>query len=227
MAGKRRFIRRLHRLSLRRVLILAGALSLTGCGAAAQTIIDQWNQVQTPAAPLLQPVTIDPAHTALLVLDMAGAQNPARGPCNEDRPRCIATIPALAQLIASARADGVLVIYSVSDAGTRDDIALPLQPRGSEAVVKSGPDKFVGTRLAALLAQGGIRTLIITGTGSEGAVLDTATDAILQKHMSVIVPVDGMSSATLYAEQYVAWHLTHAPGIAQHVTLTRSGLIGF
>jgi hypothetical protein len=29
-----------------------------------------------------------------------------------------------------------------------------------------------------------------------------------------------MSSTELYAEQYVAWHMTHAPGVAQKSTLT-------
>jgi hypothetical protein len=36
-----------------------------------------------------------------------------------------------------------------------------------------------------------------------------------------------MSSTELYAEQYVAWHLTHAPGVSQKTTLTRTDLIGF
>jgi hypothetical protein len=36
-----------------------------------------------------------------------------------------------------------------------------------------------------------------------------------------------MSSTEPYAEQYVAWHLTHAPGVAAKTTLTRIDMIGF
>ena len=45
-------------------------------------------------------------------------------------------------------------------------------------------------------------------------MLNTAADAAFHG-MSLVIPVDGMSSAELYAEQYVAWHMTHAPGVAQ------------
>ncbi|MGO4567184.1 hypothetical protein AB4Z52_19405 [Rhizobium sp. 2YAF20] len=45
--------------------------------------------------------------------------------------------------------------------------------------------------------------------------------------MNVIVPVDGMSSTDLYAEQYVAWHLTQAPGVSSKVTLTKIDMIEF
>jgi hypothetical protein len=43
----------------------------------------------------------------------------------------------------------------------------------------------------------------------------------------VIVPVDGVSSSTAYAEQYTAWHLANAPRIGPQVTLTRSDLVSF
>ncbi len=45
--------------------------------------------------------------------------------------------------------------------------------------------------------------------------------------MNVVIPVDGMSSPTLYAEQYVAWHMSHAPGVAQKTTLTSLAQLRF
>lgn len=120
----------------------------------------------------------------------------------------------------------MLVIYSLGASGTASDIATDISPYETDPVVKAGPDKFVGTDLDKILAGKGIRTIIVTGTAAEGAVLDTATDAAL-KGMNVIVPVDGMSSTELYAEQYVAWHLVNAPGVAQKVTLTRIDIIRF
>jgi nicotinamidase-related amidase len=191
-------------------------------------IVAQWNQVVPPPAPEVQSVKLEPATTALLVLDFSGTENPAHGPCNaSSRPRCVASLPAVAELIADARRHGVFVVYSVSTSGTRADIAPALQPAASDPVVRSGPDKFVGTQLAALLSAHGIKTVIVTGTAAEGAVLDTIADAILRGKMRAVIPVDGMSSTTLYGEQYVAWHLTHAPGLAGNTVLTRSNMIGF
>ncbi len=68
--------------------------------------------------------------------------------------------------------------------------------------------------------------MIVTGTASEGAILNTASFAALTGR-KVIVPVDGMSSKQLYAEQYVAWHLTHTPVLSANVTLTKLDLITF
>ncbi|MEW6594202.1 MAG: hypothetical protein AB1413_04940 [Thermodesulfobacteriota bacterium] len=43
----------------------------------------------------------------------------------------------------------------------------------------------------------------------------------------MVVPLDGMTSATLYAEQYTAWHLMNAPGTKGKVILTLSDLMKF
>lgn len=196
--------------------------------ASAGDIVSQWADVTPPAAPMIKPVTVDPTTTALLVLDMSGTQNPAKGPCNAaTKPRCIASISAVQNLLAAARKYQLFVVYSVSRNGGRSDIATALAPLPSDPVVQSGPDKFIGTNLSQLLAQRRIKSVIIVGTSAEGAVLDTATDAILRENLHVVVPVDGISSATLYAEQYVAWQLLHAPGLAGNVTLTRSAMILF
>ena len=42
-----------------------------------------------------------------------------------------------------------------------------------------------------------------------------------------MVVLDGMTSATLYAEQYTAWHLLNAPGTKGKATLTLFKLIDF
>ena len=204
------------------------AIALLGSApASAQTIIDEWARVKPPAPPELQPVTIDAKDTALLLLDFAGAQDPTKGPCNKNtKPRCLASIPAVQKLLAEARAKGLLVVYSLSGNSTTADIATATAPHATDPWVKSGADKFLGTDLEKILAGKGIKTVIVTGTASEGAVLVTATGAAL-RGMNVIVPVDGISSTDLYAEQYVAWHLTHAPGVAPKTTLTRIDMIKF
>jgi len=45
--------------------------------------------------------------------------------------------------------------------------------------------------------------------------------------LQVVVPLDGVSAGTLYAEQYTAWHLLNAPGSRGKITLTRFGMMGF
>jgi nicotinamidase-related amidase len=212
------------------VAMIATAMSFStavSSPAAAQTIIDDWHKVKVPAAPALKPVKADVATTALLVLDFNGAQDPTKGPCNsKTKPRCLASLPKVAKLLSEARAKGMLVVFSLAGAGTPTDIATVLAPKPDEAIVKSGPDKFVGTNLDTILGAKGIKSVIVTGTAAEGAVLDTATDAAL-KGMTIILPVDGMSSTELYAEQYVAWHMVNAPGVSAKTTLTSIDMISF
>ena len=200
---------------------LAVAITLAGTPAFAQTIVDEWATVKAPPAPELKPVTIDPKDTALLVLDIQPQT------CNpERRPRCIASVPKLQKLVAEARAKNVAIIYSLAAGGTAAQIFKEVAPLGGEPVVLSGPDKFLGTDLEKILKEKGIKTVIAVGTAAEGAVIYTASGAAL-RGLKVIVPVDGMSSGTTYAEQYTAWHLVNAPRVGAQVTLTRIDLIGY
>lgn len=207
--------------------VVLGLLSTASPGSA-QTIIDDWSKVTVPAAPALKPVTVDAKTTAFLVLDFNGAQDPTKGPCNSNsKPRCLASVPKVQAALAAARKAGVYVIYSLGGSGVAADIATAIAPGPDDPVVKSGPDKFVGTDLGKLLEAKGIKTVIVTGTAAEGAVLATASDAALSRGMNVILPVDGMSSTDLYAEQYVAWHFTHAPGVTAKTTLTEFSQIKY
>ncbi len=203
-----------------RPFVFVAALALTLSGAQAQTIIDDWTKVKTPPPPELKPVVVDPKTDALLVLDFNGHEAADSGPCNKTtKPRCIASLPKVRAAIDKAREKGVFVVYSLGGRGTAADIWPEVAPREGEPIVKSGPDKFIATNLRELLDGKGIKRVIVTGTASEGAVLNTAADAAFHG-MSIVVPVDGMSSTELYAEQYVAWHMTHAPGVGQKTTLT-------
>ena len=195
--------------------------------ASAQTVIDDWADVKVPPRPHLKAVTLNPRTSAVLLLDFNGHREAASGPCNEAmKPRCLASIPNVRRFLDRARASGVFVVYSISADADRADIRPDLAPAPGDPVVASGPDKFIGTKLGDLLRERGITTVVVTGTASEGAVLDTGTDAALHG-LDVVVPVDGMSSTELYAEQYVAWHFKHAPGVMQKTTLTQTGMIGF
>ncbi len=208
-------------------ILCIGFSSALTSSAAAQTIIDDWQKVKPPAVPELKTVTVDPKTTALLILDFNGAQDPTKGPCNvKTKPRCLASVPRVKTLLDQARAKEMLVVFSLAGVGEAQDIATALAPLASEPIVKSGADKFIGTNLRSILSDKGIKTIVVTGTASEGAVLDTATDAALNG-MNIVLPVDGMSSTELYGEQYVAWHMVNAPGVSQKTTLTSIDRIKF
>lgn len=186
---------------------------------AAQTIVDEWQRVAAPPAPELKSMTTDPKTTALLLLDFN------KQTCNaERRPRCIASIPKVKKLLDNARLRGMAVVYSLSPGAATADIAADLAPRSGEPVVASGPDKFLGTDLEKILKEKGIQTVIVTGTAAHGAVLYTASGAAL-RGIQVILPVEGTSAETTYAEQYTIWHLANAPRVSAKVILTKMDLL--
>jgi nicotinamidase-related amidase len=204
---------------------IAGLLAvLAGLGTAtqAQSVIDEWATVKAPPPPELKPVSIDPASTALIVMDISSQSCTA-----ERRPRCVATLPAVHKLIAEARAKGVLVLYTLAGMSKKTDIIKDVAPVDAEQVLSgAGPDKFIGIDLDGILKGKNIKTLIAVGTAAEGAVLHTAAGAAFRGY-EVVVPVDGMSSTNIYAEQYTAWHLANAPRLADHVKLTKVDMIKF
>jgi len=197
------------------------AAGLAAGAAQAQTIVDEWASVKAPPAPELKRVNVDPKTTALLLLDFV------KQICNPGpRPRCVASLPKVKHLLTVARAKGAAVVYSLAGNFTAADIWPEVAPAAGEPAVSSGPDKFLNTDLERILREKGIKTVIVTGVAAEGAVLNTASQAAL-RGFKVVVPVDGMSSSTLYAEQYTAWHLVDAPRISLQVTLTRSDEVTF
>ena len=213
----------MKRRHLWKTAVLASGLMMTfflfQMPASAQTIVDTWDAVKAPAAPELKSVILDSKATALLLLDFN------KQTCNaERRPRCIASIPKVQELLEEARSKGFTIIYSLSAGATSTDIARELAPRKGEPVVTAGPDKFMGTDLEKILMDKGIKTVIVTGTAAHGAILYTASGAAF-RGMQFILPVDGMSAENTYAEQYTAWHLANAPRVSSKVILTKIDLI--
>jgi nicotinamidase-related amidase len=194
------------------------SLSFTPVLAQDATIIDDWGKVAPPPPPSLSAVKVDPATTALLLLDFEARTV-------SSRPRAVATLPRAKKLLELARSAGMTVAYSTTGAGSPATILPDVAPLASEHVVKASVDKFYGTDLEDYLKGKGVKTVIIAGIVAEGAVLNTAVGASL-RGLKVIVPVDGTASSELYAEQYVAWQLANAPALRGNVTLTRVDMIG-
>ena len=188
--------------------------------ALAQGVLDDWATITPPAdKPVAQRVSLTPATTALLVLDLATQTCSA-----PNRPRCPAMAAHVQSLIAHARERHWLVVYTLGGASKTADILPAVARLDAELEFTGPPDKFVGTGLEALLKDRGIKTVVAIGSAAEGAVMETAASAAF-RGFDVVVPVDGMVSSTLYNEQYVAWNLTHAPRLPEKVTLSAVGLI--
>jgi len=206
------------------VVVLAVAAAAFGIAPArGNDITTEWATVKPPPAPELKPATVDPKTTALLVLDLMKANCGAR-------PRCIATVPNVKKLIEAARAHDMMVFYSMVGTNPKPEgmVDQSLAPRDGEWVVRGGADKFIGSDLEQRLKDKGIKTVIVTGTSAQGAVVGTSNGAV-QRGYKAVVPVDGMSAEDPYNEQYAAWHLYKGGpvGLTENVTLTRSDLIKF
>lgn len=134
------------------------------------------------------------------------------------------SVPKIQALLKQARAKGVSVVHSITTAATPADILNDVAPAEGEPIVKAPADKFFKTDLEKILTDKGIKEVVVVGTAAQGAVLNTGSQAAF-RGFKVIVPVDGMSAENTYFEQYTAYHLANAPGVAQQVTLTKIDLI--
>jgi nicotinamidase-related amidase len=205
--------------------LLAALISFPAMAPASaqstQTVIDDWANIKVPPPPELKSVTVDPKTTALLMLDFV---HPICDP--QKKPRCVASLPAMKKLLAEARTNHVMVVFSTAGPTTAKDIWADVAPLPGEPVVNSHPNKFQDTDLEKILKDHGIKTVIVTGVNANGAVLDTGTDAAL-RGFKVIDPIDGSSAENEYIEQYVVYNFAHAPGVTGVVTLTRSDMIKF
>lgn len=200
--------------------VLAACLVLT-LPAWAGTVLDDWSKAEAPKAPVAKALKLDPKTTALLVLDMV------RQGCNDQRrPRCLPTVPATEKLIAKARAAGAPVIYSLVAGSTEADILPSLAPKPGEPSVRSGTDKFLNTNLDELLKARGVKTVIVLGTATHGAVEFTAAEAALHGY-DVVIAADGTSADSIYIEQAAIWTLLTAPVTSPHTTLSLGDLISF
>jgi nicotinamidase-related amidase len=220
-------------LQMRALLPLAAMAAVLTCplASSAETIIDEWSSVKAPPPPELKSVTLDPKTTAILVIDLI------KQTCNEQRrPRCVASIPKVAKLLAEARAHGATVIYSLFPSPNPASFPNPVigdyvpavAPKGDEPVVTAFVDKFAigdkDTGLQKILKDKGITTLVPVGTTPHNGVLFTSVAAAF-RGFNPVVPVDGMSGNNAYEDQAAAYILGNS--IVYKVTLTSIDMIKF
>jgi nicotinamidase-related amidase len=199
-------------------LAAAGGLLLVRAPAALA-------QPAPPELPELTPVTVDPATSAFLVLDLTSVICPPR-------PACVASLPSVSSLLGRARAAGLLVVYSTTGSG---EIRPEVAPRDGEPIVMSRADKFFNTNLDEILTDHGSQTLVLVGSAANGAVLYTTFGAV-ERGYTVVVATDGISSGADFDTYLAEYQLLNMPGFSNptndplkptSATLSRSDLIAF
>jgi len=199
------------------LILGAGLGAAPGLPAAAQ---------QVPPSPAPVAVSLDPATTALAVLDVSDQ------PCGT-QPNCTAMVPRIASLLDSARAAGVYVVYSTP---TSAPAILPaVAPRPDDMVVRGqAQDRFFNTPLDDLLKAHGITNLVLVGWRENGSVLYTAVGGTIRGY-TVVVADDGTSAGQDYDVAIGRYQLltqlnanpNNEPLRASAATLSRTDLISF
>jgi len=178
---------------------------------------------QVPTIPDAVPVAVDPATTAYLVLDIQTSN------CNDTRPACLDSLPAIASFLERARAEGMYVVYAGTPSAIRSEVA----PLPDEPIVTSSANKFFNTNLNDLLQSHGITTLVMVGSSANGAILYTTFEAGARGY-TVAVAEDGISSTEPFQTFLTRYQLLNQPGSPNPtneplrpnaVTLTRTDLI--
>jgi nicotinamidase-related amidase len=165
--------------------------------------------VTVPELPVHDRVELDPATTALVVVDMQNDFVSEGGSLLV--PDAAATVPIIAGLIERFREAGAHVVYTQDTHRDGDpefaiwpphaledslgwQIVAGLLPLPGDTVLrKPRYDGFYGTPLDHLLRQWGVTTLVICGTVANICVHYTAASAALRWY-GVVIPQDAVSA---------------------------------
>jgi nicotinamidase-related amidase len=166
--------------------------------------------VEVPEYEIRSEVWVDPAKTALVVVDMQNDFVKEGGSLVV--PDAEGTIPAIQELLRLARDSGMRIVFTQDTHSDDEDpewdiwpehveegtwgweIVEELAPREGELVIsKVRYDAFYGTHLDHFLRLWGVDTLVICGTVANICVHYTAASAALRWYR-VVVPKDATSA---------------------------------
>jgi nicotinamidase-related amidase len=166
-------------------------------------------KAEVPEYAVQDEVGVDPARTALVVIDMQNDFVKQGGSLLV--PDAEATVPEIKRLLEFARASRIRVVYSQDTHRPGDpeweiwpehcregswgwEIVAELAPGGDDTVLrKVRYDAFYGTPLDHLLRLWGVETLVICGTVANISVHYTAASAALRRY-KVVIPRDAISA---------------------------------
>ena len=184
--------------------------------------------LQMPALPDPVRVTLDPATTALLVLDYVE-------PICSREPRCKdVMLPAMTPFMARIRKTGMVVAYGTREPNKSKWLPEVAPAPGDIQVISTAQDRFYQTDLDAALKAKGIKTIIMVGWKVSGSITYSSVGATIRGY-TVVVPMDTTAATTDY-ETAIGFYqilnqsngnMTNEPLKASAPTLSRTDLIEF
>jgi nicotinamidase-related amidase len=213
----------------RTVLLTSGlVLALCGGAAQAQSTGKPLMTLQMPALPDPVRVTLNPATTALLLLDYVE-------PICNSQPKCKGEmLPAMTPFMARARKAGVAVAYGTREPNMSKWLPEVAPAQGDIKIANIAQDRFYNTDLDKALKAKGIATIIMVGWKVSGSVTYTSLGATVRDY-TVVIPVDTTAAATDY-ETVIGFYqilnqgnsnLTNEPLKPKSQTLSRTDMITF
>ncbi len=212
-----------------RIILLTSALLPALCGGAAQAqSAKPLLSLQMPALPDPVRVTLNPATTALLVLDYVE-------PICNAQPKCKSQmLPAMTPFMERARKASLVVAYGTREPNMSKWLPEVAPAPGDIKIVNIAQDRFYNTDLDKALKAKGITTIIMVGWKVSGSVAYTSVGATLRGY-TVVVPVDTTTAATDY-ETAIGFYqilnqrngnLANVPLKPKAPTLSRTDMITF
>ncbi len=213
-----------------RTALLASGLALALCGGAAQAqpAGKPLQTLQMPATPDPVRVALNPATTALLVLDYVE-------PICDRQPKCKnQMLPAMTPFMERVRKAGLVVAYGTREPNMSKWLPEVAPAPGDIKIVNTAQDRFYNTDLDKALKAKGITTIIMVGWKVSGSVTYTSVGATLRGY-TVVIPVDTTTATTDY-ETAIGFYqilnqgngnLANAPLKPKAPTLSRTDMITF
>src|SRR6266700_2831486 len=224
-------------MTLFHILLTSGlVLALHGGAAQAQPNAQDTSRaaseplltLQMPALPDPVRVTLNPATTALLVLDYV------ENICNS-QPKCKSQmLPAMTPFMARVRKAGMTVAYGTREQNMSKWLPEVAPAPGDIKIVNTAQDRFYNTDLDKALKAKGITTIIMVGWKVSGSLAYTSVGATLRDY-TVVVPIDTTAASTDY-EQVIGFYqilnqgnsnLANEPLKAKSPTLSRTDMVTF
>jgi Isochorismatase family len=184
--------------------------------------------LQMPALPDPVRVTLNPATTALLVLDYVE-------PICNSQPKCKSQmLPAMTPFMERVRKARLVVAYGTREANMSKWLPEVAPAPGDIKIINIAQDRFYNTDLDTALKAKGITTIVMVGWKVSGSVAYTSVGATLRDY-TVVIPVDTTTAGTDY-ETTIGFYqilnqgngnLTNEPLKPKAPTLSRTDMITF
>ena len=171
-------------------------------------------KAQAPQIPSLVPVTLNSSSTALLLLDF--------DICNSASPvysvYCAtsdSSVRNATALLNNAKNSKIQILFTTAPGHPQAGVTIPLDINCTMCTVipSYGADKFYNTTLDSWLKTNQVKTVVLAGGVTNGAILYTAFEANL-RGLTVVVAADGTFRANSQIQSSALFQLLNQPGFA-------------